>query len=439
MAQTPKKGARSDDPGLAPRALALDMIEGVQDEQMTMAEMLVHDHVLSHPPAVRARAQRLALATLRQMARADAALKPFMQRRPHAEIRALLRLAVTEILGEGAAPHGVVNTAVALAKKRRPSASGMVNAVLRKITEDEGRAAWSAAQPQRLPNWLRGPLIAGYGRRKIEAMEAAHAAGAPLDLTPKDGDAAALAARVGGVALPTGSVRLDSRAQVTALPGFDSGDWWVQDAAAAIPARALAGSLASATGARVLDMCAAPGGKTMQLAAAGAEVTALDLSEHRMTRVAENLARTGLSARTVTADALEWTPDAPFDAILLDAPCSATGTIRRHPDLPHARDGAEFAGLFALQEAMLDRAVDWLKPGGLLVYCTCSLLPDEGEVQIEEALTRHPGLRLDTGVLRVPGVEDGWLCDEGLRLTPDLWKDRGGMDGFFIAALRKDA
>ena len=157
MAQTPKKGARSDDPGLAPRALALDMIEGVQDEQMTMAEMLVHDHVLSHPPAVRARAQRLALATLRQMARADAALKPFMQRRPHAEIRALLRLAVTEILGEGAAPHGVVNTAVALAKKRRPSASGMVNAVLRKITEDEGRAAWSAAQPQRLPNWLRGP------------------------------------------------------------------------------------------------------------------------------------------------------------------------------------------------------------------------------------------------------------------------------------------
>ena len=423
-------------PGLAPRRSALWLLGQVTGEGRLLSELLPRA-LEKLPPEDRARAQRLTIETLRWADRADRVLKPFLKKAPSLPVRNALRMAVVEMAVDGAAAHGVVDAAVTLmgeTKKTKPAA-GLANAVLRKVDV----AAWDRTQLPKLPNWLRGPLIAGYGRRNIEAMEAAHAAGAPLDLTPKDGDAAALAARVGGVALPTGSVRLDSRSQVTALPGFDSGDWWVQDAAAAIPARALAGGLAPATGARVLDMCAAPGGKTMQLAAAGAEVTALDLSEHRMTRVAENLARTGLSAKTVTADAIEWTPDAPFDAILLDAPCSATGTIRRHPDLPHARDGAEFAGLFALQEAMLDRAVDWLKPGGLLVYCTCSLLPDEGEVQIEEALTRHPGLRLDTDLLRVPGVEDGWLCDEGLRLTPDLWKDRGGMDGFFIAALRKDA
>jgi 16S rRNA (cytosine967-C5)-methyltransferase len=222
--------------------------------------------------------------------------------------------------------------------------------------------------------------------------------------------------------------------QVSALPGYDSGDWWVQDAAAALAAR----MLAVVPGEKVLDLCAAPGGKTLQLAAAGAEVTALDISEPRMSRVAENLARTGLAARLVVADALHWTPDGLFDAVLLDAPCSATGTIRRHPELPFLKDGSELAELTALQAALLDRALGFLKPGGRLVFCTCSLLPDEGEAQLSAALARHPGLT----VLRpaLPGIDPAWITPEGgLRLRPDYWADKGGMDGFFMTCLKKGA
>ena len=239
-----------------------------------------------------------------------------------------------------------------------------------------------------------------------------------------------LAERLGGELLPTGSVRLLDAGQVTALPGYDEGAWWVQDAAAALPARLL-GDVA---GLEVLDMCAAPGGKTMQLAAAGAKVTALDLSETRMARVTENLARTGLSATTVTGDAMEH--EGSYDAILLDAPCSATGTIRRHPDLPHARHGEGITELIGLQEAMFDHALRLLRPGGRLVFCTCSLIPDEGECHVEEALARHPGLEVLPA--EAPGIEDRWRSAEGgLRLRPDFWAERGGMDGFYMAHLRK--
>jgi 16S rRNA (cytosine967-C5)-methyltransferase len=266
-------------------------------------------------------------------------------------------------------------------------------------------------------------------------MEAAHAAGAPLDLTPKDGDAAALAARLGGIALPTGSVRLAGQAQVTALSGYAEGDWWVQDAAAALPARILA----PRPGEAVADLCAAPGGKTLQLAAMGAAVTAVDIAPERMARLAENLARTGLAASTVTADAQEWRPDTPPDAILLDAPCTATGTIRRHPELPHIRSGAEVKPLAALQAALIDHALGLLAPGGRLLYCTCSLLPEEGDHQVKAALERHSGLATDAGALMVAGVEAGWRTPEGgLRLRPDFWGDIGGMDGFYIALLRRD-
>jgi len=187
----------------------------------------------------------------------------------------------------------------------------------------------------------------------------------------------------------------------------------------------------------VLDMCAAPGGKTLQLAAGGADVTALDLSERRMQRVRENLARCGLSANCITGDALDHT-GGPYDAILLDAPCSATGTIRRHPDLPYAKDGSEFGALIELQAAMLDHALTLLRPGGRLVFCTCSLLPDEGECQVDEALSRHPGLSVDrTALSDLAGVDSAWITDEGgLRLRPDYWPDLGGMDGFYIACLR---
>jgi 16S rRNA (cytosine967-C5)-methyltransferase len=208
----------------------------------------------------------------------------------------------------------------------------------------------------------------------------------------------------------------------------------VQDAAAAVPAR----TLGAVAGREVLDLCAAPGGKTLQLAAAGARVTALDVSAPRLRRLTENLARTGLSAEVITADALAWSPGRAFAAILLDAPCSATGTIRRHPDLPFVRGADDLPGLTALQAQLLARAWDWLAPGGRLVFCTCSLMPEEGEGQLSRFRALHPEAEVVAPGAGVAGIEAGWIDGAGgLRLRPDFWAERGGMDGFYAMALTK--
>jgi len=380
-------------------------------------------------PAERAAAQRLALDTLRGLERADRLLKPFLKKAPPLRVMNTLRLATVE-LSTGGAAHGVVNDAVSVVANGRKTQGykGLVNAVLRKVA-DKGPTEWPKLRVPRLPDWLRPPLVEAWGRDTVMAMEAAHFIGAPLDLTART-DPQAVAAATGGTLLPTGSVRLDMPGQVSALPGYDAGDWWVQDAAAALPVRLLG----DVTGLTVLDMCAAPGGKTMQLAASGAQVTALDLSKARLGRVRENLARTGLKARCIAGDALDHRGS--YDAIVLDAPCSATGTIRRHPDLPQARTGDGIAELIGLQAAMLDHALTLLKPLGRLVYCTCSLIPDEGECQIEEVLVRHPGLTVIAP--EAPGIEDGWRSEEGgVRVRPDHWPDRGGLDGFYMAVLQK--
>ena len=420
--------------GLAPRLAAHYLINQVTMEGRLLSE-LIGAGALDHlPPEDRARAQRLAITVLRWMDRADRMLKPFLKKMPHPSVQNVLRLGTVEIW-HGEAAHGVVNSCVEIVgkNKRTETMKGLVNAVLRKVG-NERDGAWDRLPEPRMPNWLRRPLIDAWGKEAIAGMERAHAAGAPLDITPK-GDAAAVAEALGGVVLPTGSVRLKDAGQVTQLPGYDSGDWWVQDAAAALPVRIAAPK----PGERALDLCAAPGGKTLQLAALGAEVTALDVSDKRIARVKENLDRTGLNAQVVVGDAFDFVQGG-FDIVLLDAPCSATGTIRRHPDLPYAKDGSEFGELIGQQEAMIDHALSLVAPGGRLVFCTCSLLPDEGEVQVDEALLRHKNLTVDRDALMVAGVDESWLTTEGgLRLRPDYWPELGGMDGFYVAVLRKAA
>jgi 16S rRNA (cytosine967-C5)-methyltransferase len=437
------------------RAVALKLLDRVTAEGRTLAEVTP-----DLPPAEAARAMRLATSTLRQMGRCDRLLGQQLKKRPPETVLNLLRLAVTE-LAEGGAPHGVVHSAVQLAHASKSTApfAGLINAVLRRVAVPAG---WQGMAPPELPKALRKPLVAAWGKEAVAAIEAVQAQVPPLDLTPRDGDADALAGEVGGEALPTGSVRLTGSRQVSALPGYSEGRFWVQDAAAALPARLLA----ARPGERVLDLCAAPGGKTLQLAAAGAAVTAVDISAERLERLRANLARTGLRAEVVAADALAWgavpgregdpsPPPSPprgegaaaagarppwngepFDAVLLDAPCSATGTIRRHPDLPRARRSVDLAPLVELQARLLARAAGLVRPGGRLVFATCSLFPEEGEAHLAAAAAL--GLEPDPAAVEALALAPGWRCGaSGLRLRPDIWAERGGIDGFFMAAFRR--
>jgi 16S rRNA (cytosine967-C5)-methyltransferase len=415
--------------GTAVRAAAVALLGAVLDEGISLNQIAETNNgpLSGLGPSDRARAQRLALMTLRHLEQADKLLEPHLRKGPPRMVRNALRLGVVEMAVDGAAAHGVVNAMVDLIRhgKRTGHMAGLVNAVLRKVSEVE--TPFAGLAPQHLPRWLRQPLVQLWSRDVVTAIEAVQSQSPPLDLTRR-GDTPA---PEGAQTLPSGSLRLTGPVQVSALPGFETGEWWVQDAAAAMAVRLLAPQ----PGESVLDLCAAPGGKTLQLAAAGADVTALDISGPRLNRLQQNLDRTGLAAKIVTADALHWQPDTLFDAVLLDAPCSATGTIRRHPDLPFVKDGSELVALALLQTQMIDRALGFLKPGGRLIFCTCSLLPEEGEAQLQAALARHPALTVERPDL--PGIEPDWISAEGgLRLRPDYWADQGGMDGFFMARLR---
>lgn len=413
------------------RRAAFTTLNAIGVENKLLSELTGSDGPLANlSPPQAARAQRLSIETLRWMARADKLLMRYLHKAPPKPVMNLLRLGTVELCHNKEAAYGVVNDCTGLARssKKLTHLSGLVNATLRKVATD-GPAEWGKMAIPQLPKDMRKPLVAAYGNSAVQKMEAAHAAGAPLDITPKNGDADTLAKRVKGRVMPNGSVRIKDNVQVTSLPGYSSGDWWVQDAAAAMPVAVLDPK----PGEKVLDLCAAPGGKTMQIAARGADVTALDVSDQRMARVKQNLNRTKLTAQIVVEDALRH--QGQYDAILLDAPCSATGTIRRHPDLPVAKADAKFTELYLLQARMLNHALTLLKPGGRLVYCTCSLLPMEGEAQIKALQARNPDLKYD--VPDFDWIEDGWRSDEGgLRLRPDYWSKNGGMDGFYICRIQ---
>jgi len=426
------KAARSADParrGLAARRAALGAIAGVLERGAMLSE-----RGGAGAPAERAEARMLADLALRRLGQIDAVLDRLVARRPKPALRHILRLMTAEILFAGRAPYGAVDAAVRLAKAG-PGArgAGLVNAVGRRLAaEGSDLVAGQDAARLNTPDPLWRALEGDWGAEAAHAIAAAHLAPAPIDLTPRESEAAGvLAGRIGAQVLPTGTLRRAGRAQITALPGYEAGLWWAQDAAAA-----LAAPLIAAEGRQVLDLCAAPGGKTLQLAASGARVTALDRSEPRLGRLSQNLARTGLSAEIVAADALEWEPGRVFDAILLDAPCSATGTLRRHPDLAHRPDLRDPTSLIELQRRLLDRAWRWLAPGGVLVYCTCSLARAEGEDQAAAFLARTP----EAAILPVQSAIPGAATPEGhIRTRPDQWPELGGLDGFFIARLERRA
>jgi 16S rRNA (cytosine967-C5)-methyltransferase len=327
-----------------------------------------------------------------------------------------------------------VAEAVALASDQLGYAMGLVNAVLRRVAR-EGTEALAHQDAARLntPDWLWGSWKAAYGEAIARAMAEAHLIEPPLDLTVK-GDPESWAARLGGERLYGNTVRRPAGGAIEDLPGYAQGVWWVQDAAAALPARLLG----DVRGRSAIDLCAAPGGKTAQLAAAGAAVIAVELADRRAGRLRGNLERLQLDARIEVADALVWRPPRPASHVLLDAPCSATGTIRRHPDIAWHKSPSDLARMAALQQRLLDAAVAMLEPGGVLVYASCSLQPEEGPEVIERALTAGlPAARLPVEASELDGLAVELTPDGDVRTLPCQLAGRGGLDGFFIARLRR--
>lgn len=437
----PKKAPppKPDVPGLAPRRAALDILTLIAAGR-TLDQALEDCRSFNAlEGADRGLAHALAAGVMRRRGTIDHVIGRYIDKPiPKRSARAtdVLRLAAVQSLFLKTPDHAVVATAVALAQEFRETGgyAGLVNAVARKIAEAGTSAIEALPERTDTPGWMWRGWERNFGPDGARAIARAHQHEAPIDLTPRDkAEAARIAEETNGALLPTGSIRVPAGSKVPRLAGFDEGRWWVQDAAAALPARLL-GDVA---GKVVYDLCAAPGGKTMQLAAAGAEVIAVDSEGGRLKTVAENLARTKLFAETIKEDILDWTPPRLADAILLDAPCTATGTIRRHPDILWSKTEADLTSLAALQARMIDKALTLLKPDGLLVYCTCSLQPEEGEKQIAAALARHP----DLARIPVRPEELGGLAaitrDGDLRTTPTMLAAEGGLDGFFASRLRR--
>ena len=439
----------SEVPGLAARRIAADILDGVLHKHRTLDDQL--DGAGAHPGLKtlsdrdRALMRRLVATILRRLGTLGHVLSRLLDRgiptdAPRAQ--SALLIGAAQILWMDVPDHAAVDLSVRLVQSDRRAAkyAGLVNAVLRRCAREgaplieEVKAATLDVAP-----WLLARWIAHYGESTVREIATAIGHEPSLDITVKS-DVAQWATRLHGEVLPTESVRTLLQGSVTMLPGFGEGQWWVQDAAASLPAR-LFGDVADK---RIADFCAAPGGKTAQLAQAGADVTAIDRSSNRMARLRDNLARLSLEAGTVVADAAEWKDgtEASFDGILIDAPCTSTGTIRRHPDIGWLRQEADIAPLAALQQRLLQRAVTLLKPNGTLVYCTCSLEPEEGEQAISTFLAGEPSMRRAPIEAREVAGLDEIVSPEGdLRTLPcHLPREEprlAGLDGFYAARLVK--
>lgn len=401
---------------------AFDLLVAVLDRHVALESAL--DALPPMDARDRAAAHRMAACVLRRLGTLNAVLEPFLKKAPPPRQLHILRLGAAGLLFLGTPPHAAVGTAVALCRRRGLSPfAGLANAVLRRVAET-GLAALETLDGPRLdtPSWL----WSGWGK-DARAIATAHAHEAPLDLTLRS----ECPAPPGGVALPTGSWRYPAGTDVLTLAGYAEGAFWVQDAAAALPARLLA----PRPGERIADLCAAPGGKTAQLAASGADVLAVDRDSVRLTRVAENLARLNLHARLLAGDATAPLGEADFDAVLLDAPCTALGTVRRHPDVLRLKRPRDVTKQAAVQDHLLDAAAALLRPGGRLVYTVCSTQREEGEARIEAALDRLPLTLAPILPDELPELPEALRPDGMLQTHAGMWPALGGMDGFFAARM----
>jgi 16S rRNA (cytosine967-C5)-methyltransferase len=421
------KSPRSEDvPGLPARRAALRLLDAVLRRGDPL-ELALHGAAQGLPPADRALVHAITAETLRHLPDLDALIdSATRQPLPHdAKARMVLRIALIQVLALGTAPHAAIATALPLVDG---GPRKLVHGVFGTLT----RAEPTLPSPPTLPPEVAARWAGQWGDTMPLAAASAYAVRPPVDISLREPqDTAVWAEKLGGASLAPGHVRLPEGAAIPELPGFAEGAWWVQDIAASLPARLLG----AGDGCDILDLCAAPGGKTMQLAAAGWRVTAVDQSKKRLERLSENLTRTGLSAAIVAADLRQWAPPSPVDAILLDAPCTATGIYRRHPDVLHRIGPRQIAELAELQGELLARVADWLKPGGTLLYATCSLEQAEGEAQIAQFLAQHPDFTPRPAMAEelpdgIAPTAQGWV-----RTLPECLTEKGGADGFFIARL----
>jgi 16S rRNA (cytosine967-C5)-methyltransferase len=429
-------------PGIAARRAATRLLSDVLDRGKSLDALLedAASPVARLEPRDRALARAIVGTALRRHGTIAAILERLIARVPAkaGPLMRIIEVAAAQVLFMGVADHAAVSLAMADITSDRVAVryKALANAVLRRIGRERDALVASLDPTIDTPAWLRERWTAAYGAEAARRIAEAHRVEAALDVTVRS-DPALWAERLGGMVLPTGSVRIAAAGPVDALPGYADGAWWVQDAAAALPARLL-GDVA---GKRIADLCAAPGGKTAQLANAGAKVVAVDLAADRLTRLSGTLERLGLSAEVVAADVLEWTPPELFDTVLLDAPCTATGTIRRHPDIPYLKRATDIAGLAKLQARMIERAVAFLKPGGTLVYATCSLEPEEGEAHVAPTLARLPVTLLPVTPAELPGLA-GAITPAGTVRTfpfhlPMESPQLSGLDAFFVMRLQK--
>ena len=440
--KSPKKEAR-DTPGVPARLCALYILRAVLERKQSFNESLFKnfDPQLIAKLSVQDRgfAWAIAATVLKRKGQIDALLEKYLKHSLPQRARGvefILRIGIGELLFLKNSPHAVVSTAQEVAKTEKglTKYTGLINALLRRVSrEGESLLEKEIFPILNIPEWIDDRWQQNYGSDEVQRIANAITEEAALDITVKS-DPELWSEKLGGTILPTGSIRVKTSEKINDLTGYQDGEWWVQDAATALPVRLLG----DIQGQRVLDLCAAPGGKTLQLVTSGAKVTAVDISSSRLKRFYENISRVGAKVEVVNEDILKWEPDLKWPVIILDAPCSSTGTVRRHPDVFYLKSEHDINELAALQKNFLAKAIDWLEPNGTLLYCTCSLEPEEGKDLIADFLSGQRNFKaVQFDAARIGNQDQFITADGALTTLPSHWPKLGGLDGFFAQAIQK--